>query len=173
MTGLFAFLWLTVMIAIGARQMLKRVLLRALARRYAGRTIRLTVRVTPRLGLRAFGLRLRLYGVVLFDDAARRREATQALVVAVDRRRVRLRIVGRDADGTLVAVVRFQGSNASLSLLRTGLVAAPVSAARAYREAMTWARCRGRGHWREVDKWPPGFVGWQVERTPAMTYRYG
>jgi endonuclease YncB( thermonuclease family) len=162
-------LWAVSGLVVLARRGIRRLIVR----RFTGRTLFWKVRVLDGLRLQARRKRLRLYGILAFDDRARVGEATRLLATAIDGRRVRLRIVGRDADGTLVVVVRCDGANLALSLLRTGLVATSVTAARAYREAMIWARCRGRGNWRVVDKWPPEFVGFTVEVTPTLEYRYG
>lgn len=168
MSGTSITIWVVVILAIIA----KRYIVKLTARRLTGRTLFWKVRVEKDLRLRARGKRLRLYGIVAFDDRARVDEAVAVLTEAIHGRRVRLRVVGRDADGALVVVLRCGGASPALALLRTGLVATPFTAARAYREALIWARCRGRGNWRVIDKWPPGFVGWTVQTTPALKYLY-
>jgi endonuclease YncB( thermonuclease family) len=169
MATLTIFVWLVAVLSVLGRRWIGRLI----ERRFTGRTLFWKVRVLDGLRLQARRKRLRLYGIVTFDGGARVGEAARALAEAIDGRRVRLRIVGRDPDGTLIVVVRCGGANPALALLRSGLVATPVTVARAYREAMIWARCRGRGNWRVVDKWPPEFVGFTVEVTPTLEYRYG
>jgi hypothetical protein len=148
---------------------------RFIARRLTRRSLVWRVRVQDGLRLSAWRgrVRLRLYGLQRFDDAAVTRRAQEILRAGLDGRRVRLRILDRDADGTLVVTVRCDGGNPTLALLRTGWVATPATAARAYRQALIDARALGRGNWRTVDKWPPGFLGWSVERTGDFKYHYG
>jgi hypothetical protein len=169
MLKLLAFLWLISGLIVVVRRGIKRLVVR----RFTGRTLFWKVRVLDGLRLQARGKRLRLYGIIGFDDRARVSEATRLLATAIGGRRVRLRIVDRDVEGTLIVVMRCNGVNPALVLLRTGLVATPVTTARAYREALIWARCRGRGNWRLVDKWPQDFVGFTAELTEARKYRYG
>ena len=124
------------------------------ARLMSARTLSLPLRVTRDGRLRCRGLRLRLYGVGAPDDAALCSARLAALLVG---KPCRWRVIAVDGDGTLAVLVRIDGVNLALALLREGLVGLRGRGTAPLRAAQEAARRERRGVWRFAEEWqaPP------------------
>jgi len=120
----------------------QRVLRRAVSRALMGHSRCWRLRLAADGTLRARGCRLRLYGIDSTVDAA------AILGQSIDGKRLRWRVVAVDYDGTLAIVLRADGRNVAVDLLRLGIVAVRGSGARRYRCAQAQAGVARLGLWR-------------------------
>ncbi len=136
-------------VAIVATSFIARRLRRGCARRLQGRSLVWRVAVRDDGGLIARGWRLRLFGNALPDqDGA---GAADVLRAAIAGRCVRLRVLAIDGDGTLAVMLRCDGRDQAIALLRAGLVKTRGSGARAHRQAQIVAQGESCGLWRLGD----------------------
>jgi endonuclease YncB( thermonuclease family) len=115
----------------------------------SARTLSLPLRVRRDGRLRCRGLRLRLYGVGAPDDAALCSARLAALLAG---KPCRWRVLAIDGDGTLAVMVRVQGANLALPLLRDGLVGLRGCGTAPLRAAQEAARRERRGIWRFAEE---------------------
>ena len=146
----------------------QRQLRRALSQALMGRTRRWRLRAASDGSLRARGCRLRFYGV---GEALDLRQAA-CCFDRLTSDQVRWRILSVDDDGTLAIVLRVEGRNVAVEMLRRGLIAVRGTGARRYRAAQAQARVERLGMWSDIDHWPmvskerpnrfaPPFPWWQ------------
>jgi hypothetical protein len=133
----------------------QRLLRRAVAQACKGHTLQWRIRIASDGGLRARGLRLRLYGV---SEAFDRDATGRCLADLIAGQDVRLRIMSVDCDGTAAIVLRVGGQNVAVELLRQGMLAVRGSGARRLLRAQERARLQRDGLWRSVGLWPPNLM---------------
>jgi len=146
-------LWIVV---VGCAALIAAPRLRGLrTRRLHGRTLRwkITVRRDGRLAAR--GWRLRLYGIAMPQDERSLQSALAVMRAAMLRGPIRLRVLSRDPDGTLVALMRCVGADQGVALLRAGLASTRGTGARRQRIAQYLAQQEACGQWRVIEPAPP------------------
>jgi len=160
-------LWIAV-VACGA--LIATLRLRGLrARRLRGRTLRWSIAVRRDGRLAARGWRLRLYGIALPLDDHALHGVVVALRVAVAHEPVRVRVLSIDPDGTLVALLRCNGADQGVALVRAGLASTRGTGARRQRIAQCLAQQEACGRWGAIEPAPPRRPG---SVTPAQCHRW-